>query len=154
MGEDRQNMWTVYDVSFLYVKEEIKQGKEGEKWRLLFLHGGYFFSMACFSPGVTLYTEPYKPRGVCSKMVRMVLTSGMSVLLSCLALDLQGTPLLELFWSVGRQYVHRDSSVVLEKDAWYFGCSFLWLTELGVNHTYSLQLALPYIFEVFVFNLW
>lgn len=36
-----------------------------------------------------------------------------------------GHPCLELSWSVGRQYVHKDSSVVLEEDAWYFGCSFL-----------------------------
>lgn len=141
-------MWTVYDVSCLYVKEEIKQGKEGEKWRLL------FFSMTCISPGVTLCTEPYKPRGVCSNDGKngADLEDVCPLVLSCIGFT--GHPPFGAFWSVRRQYIYVYSSVVLEKDAWYFGCSFLWLTELGANHTYSLQLALPFIFVVFVFNLW
>lgn len=148
-GKNRQNMWAVYDVSRLYVKGKVKPGREGGRVELA------LFSMACYSLGVILCTEVYKSRGVCSKMVRMLLTSGMPVLLAFLALHLQ---CISLFGGIPAQWKGskciRTPLLCLEEDAWYFGCPFLWLTELGANHTYSLQLKYSYIFLVFVFNSW
>lgn len=62
--------------------------------------------MTCFSPGVTLCTEPYKPRGVCSNDGKngADLEDVCPLVLSYIGFT--GHPLFGAFWSVRRQYIY------------------------------------------------